>query len=284
MSQNSYDSSPSLYLIPTPIGNMEDITMRAINTLKLVDVIFCEDTRVTHQLLKNYDIHKKLVANHKFNEEENKNKLLNYLNEGLNVGLVSDRGTPIINDPGYILAKTDIDNNYNVISLPGASAFLCALTSSGISPMPFLYYGFLNNKKSKRIKELENLKFYKETIIFYEAPHRLLDTLNDMKLILGNNRECSISREITKKHEEIIRGNLGNIISKIENVKGEFVIVLEGNQEKENYNEIDVSGHVNLYIEKGMKVMDAIKQVSKDRNMKKSEVYNLYHNIEKRNK
>ena len=150
--------------------------------------------------------------------------------------------------------------------------------------MPFLYYGFLNNKKSKRIKELENLKFYKETIIFYEAPHRLLDTLNDMKLVLGNNRECSISREITKKHEEIIRGNLGNIISKIENVKGEFVIVLEGNQEKENYNEIDVSGHVNLYIEKGMKVMDAIKQVSKDRNMKKSEVYNLYHNIEKRNK
>ena len=148
MSQKSYDNSPSLYLISTPIGNMDDITIRAINTLKSVDVVFCEDTRVTSQLLQYYDIKKKLISNHKFNEEKNIKKLLKYLGDGLNVGLVSDRGTPVISDPGYILSRAAIENNYNVISLPGASALIPALTSSGIKPLPFYYYGFLNSKKS----------------------------------------------------------------------------------------------------------------------------------------
>ena len=143
MSQKSYDNSPTLYLIPTPIGNMEDITIRALNTLKMVDVVFCEDTRVTGQLLKYFDISKKLISSHNYNESGNKEKLLEYLSNGSSVGLVSDRGTPIISDPGYELAKFAIEEGYNVVSLPGATALIPALTSSGISPMPFYYYGFL---------------------------------------------------------------------------------------------------------------------------------------------
>ena len=150
MSQKSYDNSPTLYLIPTPIGNMEDITIRALNILKEVEVIFCEDTRVTMNLLNYFDIKKKLISSHNFNEANNKNKLLDYLKNGYNVGLVSDRGTPIISDPGYELAKFAIEEGYNVVSLPGATALIPALTSSGISPMPFYYYGFLNSKDSAR--------------------------------------------------------------------------------------------------------------------------------------
>ena len=147
MSQKSYDNSPTLYLIPTPIGNMEDITLRALNILKEVEVIFCEDTRVTMNLLNYFDIKKKLISSHNFNEANNKGKLLEYLKNGYNVGLVSDRGTPIISDPGYELAKYAIEEGFNVVSLPGATALIPALTSSGISPMPFYYYGFLNSKE-----------------------------------------------------------------------------------------------------------------------------------------
>ena len=201
MSQKSYDNTPTLYLIPTPIGNMEDITIRALNTLKMVDVVFCEDTRVTGQLLKYYDISKKLISSHQYNEANNKQKLLEYLGNNLNVGLVSDRGTPIISDPGYELAKFAIEEGYNVVSLPGATALIPALTSSGIRPMPFYYYGFLNSKDSARRKELEFLKNIDATLILYEAPHRINKTLKDLGNILGNNRKMSISREITKKYE-----------------------------------------------------------------------------------
>ena len=158
MSQKSYNNTPTLYLIPTPIGNMEDITIRAVNTLKMVDVVFCEDTRVTGQLLKYFDISKKLISSHEHNEEKNKEKLLSYLEAGFNIGLVSDRGTPIISDPGFELAKYTIEKGYNVVSLPGATALIPALTSSGINPMPFYYYGFLNSKDSARRKELEFIK------------------------------------------------------------------------------------------------------------------------------
>lgn len=276
MSQKSYDGANSIYIIPTPIGNMEDMTYRAINTLKMVDIIFCEDTRVTNQLLKYYDIHKKLISSHNYNERQNIEKLNNYLKEGLNVGIVTDRGTPIISDPGYNLVKAAINSNYSVISLPGPTALIPALTSSGISPMPFLFYGFLNSKKSQRIKELEKLKYEKATLIFYEAPHRIKATLIDLGNILGNNRECSISREITKKYEEIYRGTIWEIISQVENIKGEIVIVVEGNNDQEDYNDIDLIDHIELYIRKGMKTMEAIKQVARDRNMKKSDVYSEY--------
>ena len=282
MSQKSYDNSPTLYLIPTPIGNMEDITIRAINTLKMVDVVFCEDTRVTGQLLKYLDISKKLISSHNYNESNNKQKLLEYLSSGSNVGLVSDRGTPIISDPGYELAKFAIEEGYNVVSLPGATALIPALTSSGISPMPFYYYGFLNNKDSARRKELEFLKNIDATLILYEAPHRINKTLKDLGNILGNNRKISISREITKKYEEIYRGTIGELIEQENVYKGELVVVVEGNKTTTEYKTLTIEEHVNLYIEDGKSSMDAIKIVAKERGMKKSEVYDIYHNIEKK--
>ena len=282
MSQKSYDNSPTLYLIPTPIGNMEDITIRAVNTLKMVDVVFCEDTRVTGQLLKYLDISKKLISSHNYNESGNKEKLLEYLSSGSNVGLVSDRGTPIISDPGYELAKVAIEEGYNVVSLPGATALIPALTSSGISPMPFYYYGFLNSKDSARRKELEFLKNIEATLILYEAPHRINKTLKDLGNILGNNRKISISREITKKYEEIYRGTIGELIEQNNEYKGELVVVVEGNKETTKYKTLTVEEHVNLYIEDGKSSMDAIKIVAKERGMKKSEVYDIYHNIEKK--
>lgn len=282
MSQKSYDNSPTLYLIPTPIGNMEDITMRALNILKLVDVVFCEDTRVTGQLLKYYDINKKLISSHNFNESKNINKLLDYLNNGSNVGLVSDRGTPIISDPGFELAKCAIDNEFNVVSLPGATALIPALTSSGISPMPFYYYGFLNNKDSARKKELETLKNIEATLIIYESPHRINKTLKDLGNILGNNRKIAISREITKKYEEIYRGTIEELINQNNDYKGELVLVIEGNKETIQYKNLTITEHVNLYIEDNKSVMDAIKIVARERGMKKSEVYDIYHNIEKK--
>jgi len=281
MSQKSYDNSPTLYLIPTPIGNMEDITIRAVNTLKMVDVVFCEDTRVTGQLLKYLDISKKLISSHNYNESGNKEKLIEYLSSGSNVGLVSDRGTPIISDPGYELAKVAIEEGYNVVSLPGATALIPALTSSGISPMPFYYYGFLNSKDSARRKELEFLKNIDATLILYEAPHRINKTLKDLGNILGNNRKICISREITKKYEEIYRGTIGELIEQNNEYKGELVVVVEGNKETVEYKTLTVSEHVNLYIEDGKSSMDAIKIVAKERGMKKSEVYDIYHNIEK---
>ena len=282
MSQKSYDNSPTLYLIPTPIGNMEDITIRAVNTLKMVDVVFCEDTRVTGQLLKYLDISKKLISSHNYNESENKDKLLEYLSNGSNVGLVSDRGTPIISDPGYELAKYAIEKGYNVVSLPGATALIPALTSSGISPMPFYYYGFLNSKDSARKKELEFLKNIDATLILYEAPHRINKTLKDLGNILGNNRKISISREITKKYEEIYRGTIVQLIEEQNNYKGELVIVVEGNKNTTEYKNLTIEDHINLYIEDGKSSMDAIKIVAKERGMKKSEVYDIYHNIEKK--
>lgn len=282
MSQKSYDNTPTLYLIPTPIGNMEDITIRAINTLKMVDVVFCEDTRVTGQLLKYLDISKKLISSHNYNESNNKEKLLEYLSSGSNVGLVSDRGTPIISDPGYELAKFAIEEGYNVVSLPGATALIPALTSSGISPMPFYYYGFLNSKDSARRKELEFLKNIDATLILYEAPHRINKTLKDLGNILGNNRKISISREITKKYEEIYRGTIGELIEQENVYKGELVMVVEGNKEITEYKTLTLEEHVNLYIEDGKSSMEAIKIVAKERGMKKSEVYDLYHNIEKK--
>lgn len=276
MSQKSYDESPTLYLIPTPIGNMDDITYRAVKTLEKVEVIFCEDTRETGLLLSNLGIKKKLIANHEHNETNNHNKILEYLSNGKDVGLVSDRGTPVISDPGYELARFVIEEGYNVVGLPGATALIPALITSGIAPMPFLFYGFLNSKNSKKEKELENLKNNTATLIFYESPHRIEDTLRTLGKVLGNNRKISISREITKKFEEIYRGTIEELIIQNNEYKGELVLVVSGNIEQTNFESLNLIDHINLYINDGMKKMDAIKIVSKERNLKKSEVYNEY--------
>lgn len=276
MSQKSYDNSPSLYLIPTPIGNMEDITMRAINLLKECDIIFSEDTRETMKLLKYFDIQKKLVSYHKFNEDTVQNKIIDELGKGNNVALVSDRGTPVISDPGYVAAFNAIEKGYNVIGLPGATAFVPALIMSGINPNKFLFYGFLDSKKSQKKKELESLKTNKFTMIFYESPYRIKETLLLIKEVMGD-RKISVSREISKKYEEIYRGDIEKVLEELLEPKGEFVIIVEGNKEKEDYSKIDIVDHVKLFINDGMTEKDAIKKVAKLHSLEKNIVYMKYH-------
>ncbi len=275
--QKSYDNSPILYIVPTPIGNLEDITLRALNILKEVDVIFAEDTRTTNVLLKHYDISKKLLSSHLYNEDKMITKEIEYLKEGKNIAVVSDAGTPVISDPGYILVNNAIKEGYNVVCLPGPTAIIPAVVMSGLAGGPFTFYGFLNSKETKKKQELEALKNSKYPIVFYEAPHRLIKTLNNILEVLGN-RKIAIVREISKKYEEVIRDNVENIIKTVENLKGEIVIVVEGNQETKNYDNLSIIEHINLYIEDGMTSKEAIKQVAKERNMPKSEVYQEYIN------
>jgi len=274
MSQKSYDGKNALYLVPTPIGNLEDITMRALRILKEADIIFSEDTRVTINLLRHYDIKKSVYPLHEHNEEQVTPKVLETLEDGKVVALVSDRGTPIISDPGYKCSKEVIEKGYCVLSLPGPTALIPALTSSGIEPSPFMFYGFLNSKESKQRKELEQLKDYPFTIIFYEAPHRIQISLSVMLEILGN-RHISISREITKRFEEVYRGKIDELIPLFDNPKGEFVIVVEGNKE-EKETEINSISLIDEYIKQGYSEKDAIKTVSKQFNLSKNALYQQF--------
>ena len=276
MNQKSYDDSASLYLIPTPIGNLDDITVRALKTLESVDFILCEDTRETGKLLSKYNLKKKMVSCHEFNEEKIRTYVVDELRKGLNIGLVTDQGTPIISDPGYIVAKEVIKWGFNVGSLPGATAFVPALTLSGIEPSSFLFYGFLNAKDSKKKKELQSLRDLKYTLIFYEAPHRLKDTLISMLEILGDRNIC-ISREISKIHEEVLRDKISNLIDVADSLKGEFVLVVEGNHSVIDFSHMSIIEHVKLYVEDGLSEKDAIKLVAKERNVAKSIVYSEYH-------
>ena len=275
MLQNSYDGKPTLYLISTPIGNLDDITYRSVKILNDVDVIFSEDTRVTLNLLNYLGINKKLIALHEHNEDMAKEKVLEYLKNGNNIALVTDRGTPIISDPGYKTVKYITDNNYNVVALPGPTAFVPALITSGLAPQPFLFYGFLDSKDSLKRSELERLSDEEETIIFYEAPHRIIRTLNMMLDIFGD-RNISISREISKKFETVYRGKISDVIDIIPE-KGEFVIIVEGVKDKIVDNNITIKDAVDNYIRTGFDVMTSIKKVAKDRNVPKNVIYKEYH-------
>ena len=277
MSQVSYDNSASLFLIPTPIGNLDDITIRSLETLKTVDLILCEDTRESGKLLNKYGIKKKLVACHEFNQDKIKSYVVDELRNGLNIGLITDQGTPIISDPGFNVVKEVINNNFNVISLPGATAFVPALINSGLSPSPFLFYGFLNSKSSKQKKELDFLKNYPYTMIFYEAPHRLKDTLINMLSVFGD-RDICLQREISKIHEEIYRDKISNIIDICDNLKGEFVVVVSGCDDVVDFSDLSVIDHVNLYLKDGISLNEATKIVAKERNVSKSIIYKEYHN------
>lgn len=275
MLQNSYDGKPTLYLISTPIGNLDDITYRSVKILNDVDVIFSEDTRVTLNLLNYLGINKKLIALHEHNEDMAKEKVLEYLKNGNNIALVTDRGTPIISDPGYKTVKYITDNNYNVVALPGPTAFVPALITSGLAPQPFLFYGFLDSKDSLKRSELERLSDEEETIIFYEAPHRIIRTLNMMLDIFGD-RNISISREISKKFETIYRGKISDVINIIPE-KGEFVIIVDGVKDNIVDNNITIKNAVDNYIRTGFDVMTSIKKVAKDRNVPKNVIYKEYH-------
>lgn len=276
MRQNSYDNSPSLYLIPTPVGNMEDITLRAIHTLEMVDFLLCEDTRVTSELLHKLNIKKKLIHSDDHNEDSLKEMVLSKLQEENNIGLVTDRGTPIISDPGYKIVEYVTSHGFNVISLPGPTAFVPALTMSGINPAPFLFYGFLNSKDSKRKKELETLKKLPYTIILYEAPHRIQDMLTSLLEVFGN-RKIALCREISKKYEEAIRGTITDVLEVVDSIKGEMVVVVEGNLEQEDYSSMTILEHIRLYLEDGMSEKEAIKKVAVERDVPKSVVYKEYH-------
>ncbi len=275
MLQNSYDGKPTLYLISTPIGNLEDITYRSVKVLNDVDVIFSEDTRVTLNLLNYLGINKKLISLHEHNEDVVKEKVLEYLKNGDNIALVTDRGTPIISDPGYKTVKYITDNNYNVVALPGPTAFVPALITSGLAPQPFLFYGFLDSKDSLKKSELERLSDEEETIIFYEAPHRIIRTLNMMLDIFGD-RNISISREISKKFETVYRGKISDVINIIPE-KGEFVIIVDGVKDKIIDNNITIKDAVDNYIRTGFDIMTSIKKVAKDRNVPKNVIYKEYH-------
>lgn len=277
MWQNSYDGKPTLYLVPTPIGNLEDMTFRSIEVLKSVDVIFSEDTRVTLVLLNHFDIKKKLTSLHDHNEDMVKDKVLSYLKDNKNVAIVTDRGTPIVSDPGYKTVKYVSDNGYNVVGLPGACAFVPAFIVSGLPSEHFLFYGFLNSKDSKMREELNNLKNFENTIIFYEAPHRLIKCLQAILDVFGD-RYVSISKEISKLHESVFRGNISDAIKSFDVVKGEYVIVVDGfKRNNDDYSNLSVVAHVNMYVKSGLYVMDAIKMVAKERNIPKSEIYKEYH-------
>ena len=276
MIQKSYNGKPTLFLIPTPIGNMDDITIRAKKIIEEVDYLLCEDTRVTSQLLFTLGIKKRLVSCHDHNEDKVKYKIVEDLSKGLNIGLVTDRGTPIVSDPGHKIVNYVVSNGFNVVSLPGATALIPALTSSGINSEHFLFFGFLNSRNAKRENELENLGRFPYTIIFYESPHRIKETIRSIFKVLGN-RKIAISREISKMYEEVIRGYAKELVDLDFELRGEFVIVVEGNLITEKYEEISIIDHINLYLDDGMTEMDAIKKVSKERTLQKSIVYKEYH-------
>ncbi|MBC8587281.1 16S rRNA (cytidine(1402)-2'-O)-methyltransferase [Paratissierella segnis] len=265
-------STGKLYICPTPIGNLEDITIRTLKTLNEVDLIAAEDTRHSLILLNHYEIKKPLTSYHEHNIREKGPKLIDMLLEGKNIALITDAGMPGISDPGEDLIRLAIEEEIEVIGLPGPTASITALVISGISTDKFVFEGFLSSKKKDRIKELDMLKNERRTIIFYESPHRIKDTLDDMLNILGN-RKTAIARELTKHYEEIFRGNLENAREYFsEGVKGEFVIIVEGNKE-EIKKEINVGGELKKYLNLGLSKKEAVKIVSEENDIPRNIVY-----------
>ena len=265
-----------LYVVATPIGNLEDITLRAINVLKNVDLIAAEDTRHTLKLLNHLEISKPLISYHRHNEENRQDIIIEKLLEGQNIAIVSDAGTPGICDPGEVVIKTCIENNINVIPIPGACAMINALIVSGISTKEFNFLGFLPLNKKTRKQKLLEIEKCTNTMIIYEAQHKLKSTLQDLKDILGE-RKVVLARELTKIHEEFIRKSIDELLSEIDTIKGEMILIIEGNkidtEECKNFDEISLEDHYKLYEEKGLNKKEIIKQIAKDRNVNKNEIY-----------
>ena len=275
-----------IYLVPTPIGNLGDITLRALEVLKSVDLIAAEDTRQSLKLLNHFNIKKSLISYHKHNEQGKSEELIDRVRNGENIAVISDAGTPGISDPGSIVLKKCIENGIDVKVLPGATAFTTAIIYSGLDTSAFIFRGFLPRENKEKKEFVESLKDRRETIIFYESPYRVIDTLTFLKENFGN-RNIAICRELTKLHEEIYRGSLEEAICYFnDNIpKGEFVLVLQGKSLEEIRNEnvakwedMSIKDHIIYFINQGMSKKDAIKQVSKDRELPKSEVYK--HSIE----
>ena len=273
--------SGNLYLVATPIGNLEDITYRAIRILNEVDLIAAEDTRQTLKLLNHYEIKKPLISYHRHNEELKVEGLIEDLKAGKNIAIVSDAGTPAICDPGEVIVKEAIKENINIIPIPGACAFVNALISSGLDTNEFVFYGFLSINKKIRKQKLEEIEKDSRTIILYEAPHKLKSTMQDLQKIIGD-RKVVIARELTKIHEEFLRGTIEEIIEEYQEPKGEHIILIEGNsnvvvdEEKEQLNEMTVEEHYKYYEKQGLSKNEIIKKIAKDRNVTKNEIYKLF--------
>ena len=268
-----------LYLVATPIGNLEDITLRAIKILKNVDIIAAEDTRHTLKLLNYLNIKKPLISYYKEIEKVKSEILINKLLDGKNIALVSDAGTPGISDPGEEIVKEAIANNIEIHPIPGACAFINALICSGINSKEFIFVGFLSTNNKNKKEKLEELKNENKTLIFYEAPHKINSTLKCMLEILGN-RNITLAREISKIHEEFIRGKIEEILEKTQDTKGEYVIIVEGtskkDEKKEFLNTLSLEEHYNYYLNQKMDNKEIKKRIAKDRDTNKNVIYQYF--------
>lgn len=290
--QKSFEvqSTGTLYLVPTPIGNLEDMTFRAIRTLNEVDLIASEDTRNTQKLLNHFEIKTSQISFHEHNSQERIGQLIERLENGSDIAQVSDAGMPSISDPGHDLVVACIESGISVVPLPGANAALTALIASGLSPQPFYFYGFLPRKKKDQIEALEELNQRPETFILYESPHRLKEVLKNMGTVLGDTRKIVLCRELTKRYEEFIRGTLSEVLqwAQTSEIRGEFCLIAEGNsegslfpEEDTSWNTLTIQEHVQLMMEEhNLRSKEAIKEVAKVRELKKQEVYAAYHEID----
>ncbi|WP_188204771.1 16S rRNA (cytidine(1402)-2'-O)-methyltransferase [Desemzia incerta] len=290
--QKSFEvqSTGTMYLVPTPIGNLEDMTFRAIRTLNEVDLIASEDTRNTQKLLNHFEIKTSQISFHEHNSQERIGQLIERLENGSDIAQVSDAGMPSISDPGHDLVVACIESGITVVPLPGANAALTALIASGLSPQPFYFYGFLPRKKKDQIEALEELNQRPETVILYESPHRLKEVLKNMGTVLGDTRKIVLCRELTKRYEEFIRGTLSEVLewAQTSEIRGEFCLIVEGNsegslfpEEDTSWNTLTIQEHVQLMMEEhNLRSKEAIKEVAKVRELKKQEVYAAYHEID----
>lgn len=267
--------SGKLYLVATPIGNLEDITLRAIRVLKEVDLIAAEDTRHSLKLLNHLEISKPLISYHRHNEDIKTNLLIEKLLNGENIALITDAGTPAISDPGEYIVKEAIKNSIEIIPVPGACALVNALITSGLDTREFAFYGFLPINKKLRLNKIEELKKETKTMILYEAPHKISTTLNDIYKNLGDVN-IVLAREITKIHEEFLRGKVSDIINLLKDIKGEMIILIEGNnivEEKQNTEELSIEEQYNLYEKQGLSKNEIIKKIAKNNGVKKNDIY-----------
>lgn len=290
LSFSPQQTTGTLYLVPTPIGNLGDMTYRSVETLKEVDVIAAEDTRNTQKLLNHFEIETPQISFHEHNTQERIPQLVARLTAGESVAQVSDAGMPSISDPGHELVVACIAADIPVVPLPGANAALTALIASGVSPQPFYFFGFLDRKPKLQRETLAKLVNRPESLIFYEAPHRLAKTLTGLVDGLGGSRQASLCRELTKRHEEFIRGSLDELLAwakSSDQVRGEFVIIVSGNanpgvdEKTPDFSQLSIEEHVDQLIDQGQKTNEAIKNVAHLRQLKKQEVYQIYHHIEK---
>lgn len=273
--QHYQNGRPTLYLIPTPIGNLGDMTYRAVETIRAVDVLYAEDTRVSQGLLRHFELHKQLRSYHEHNKATETAVLVGFLREGKSVGLMTDAGMPLISDPGFEVAAAAAAEGYNVVALPGANAALAGLAMSGLPPCPFSFAGFPDHKQGKRLKEFEALSGRTETLVFYEAPHRMKETLMDMHRAFGDRR-AAVLREITKIYEEAVTGTLSELAA-IDEWVGENVIVVAGRSEADvPAPAIDVRSAVDALIAAGSSRTEAMKQVAARMGVPKSVVYRTY--------